>query len=87
MIGRRAKRSKAIRDVEQERERHVALGYTASHDDQHAIQDLIRYSRQYSTAAMIHESPDPLSSRRRDDLVKAAAVLVAAIESFDRRRS
>jgi hypothetical protein len=61
-------------EIRAERESHAAKGWTAEHDDEHGAVHLIdladRYAYRYG----------------RDDLVKAASLLVAAIEAMDRAR-
>lgn len=58
-----------------DRRRHqITKGYTPEHDDAHSVADLVGYAMQrlrYDLA--------------RDQLLECAAVLVATIESIDRR--
>lgn len=68
-------------DIRAERERQPSLGYTAEHDDQHGIGHLTCYAAQYARESHYYGEGD----RRREKLVKAAALLVAAIESHERK--
>lgn len=61
-------------EIVDKRRRQVVKGYTPEHDDAHSVADLVGYALQrlkYNLA--------------RDQLLEAAAVLIAAIESIDRR--
>lgn len=66
-----------------ERDRQLTeLGWTAEHDDSHGVEHLVQlHDRAVNNAGM---APSPIEAR--DELVKAAALLVAAIEVLDRRR-
>lgn len=63
-----------ISEVAQERIRQRLLGYSPEHDDEHGPQHLMEQVQQRVAGKLW----------TRDDLVEAAAVLVAAVEWFDR---
>lgn len=64
-----------------ERDRQIAeLGWTSTHDDHHGTGHLIKLATEWT----IHAS-HLQAAEQRDALVKAAALLVAAIEVLDRR--
>ncbi|MFE3195027.1 hypothetical protein ACFXHA_38895 [Nocardia sp. NPDC059240] len=63
----------ALADIRAEREAHVTKGYDAEHDRLHGVGRLVELAAQYA---------GPTFSRR--ELVKAASLLVAAIEVIDR---
>jgi hypothetical protein len=74
-----------IDDIVAERQRQVARGYTAEHDDEHATGEIISgewgaVMRLERVVAGIHPNP-------RDGLVQAAALVVAEIERLDRAAS
>lgn len=76
----REKLDDVLRDVRQERERQVAKGYTAEHDDEHGVDDLTTFAlRRLRIDGTVSWPID------RQQLVEAAAVIVATIESIDRR--
>lgn len=68
-------------EISLERGRQLLKGYSPKHDDEHSIEELIRLSHVYTYSALGTRSPSTV----RSDLIKAAAVLVATIESLDRR--
>lgn len=71
---------RALRDLAIERNRQVGKGYTAEHDDAHTLTDLVEVA-----GRRIEPADAGVWPIDRDTLVEAAAVLVAAIESLDRR--
>jgi hypothetical protein len=70
----------AIADVLVERGRHAHIGYDAEHDDQHSPAELATFARGYLERAAAADHP----SYEHADLVKAASVVLAAIERTDR---
>ena len=70
--------TRAICDVARERSTHVDLGWTPEHDAEHGVGHLLDLAGDYGDRAMANARPD------RRDLVKAASLLVAAIELLDR---
>lgn len=91
--------TKAWADVCNERARQVFKGYTAAHDDEHDVEDLSEAAISYMMRAahrplgaqdywpFIGDMPSRTAGEtERDDLVKAAAMALAAIERFDRKQ-
>lgn len=86
----------ALSEVATERLRQVLVeGFTASHDDEHVNGELADAAACYAlnAALPVPKLPPPYwpwarswwkPATRRDDLVKAAALLVAEIERLDR---
>lgn len=71
-----------LADVASERGRQIKLGYDAAHDDAHSLAEL---EEQFLT--QLHKARSGTgTSAFRESLVQAAAVAVAAVQSFDRRR-
>ncbi|WP_163275351.1 hypothetical protein [Cellulomonas iranensis] len=72
--------SPALADVAAERRTHDARGWTARHDDEHGVHHLVGL-----TLRKLHEAaPITHGLYSRQQLVKAAALLLAAIDRFDR---
>lgn len=65
---------KSIADVATERATHEGRGWTAEHDREHGVDHLIGLANRYALSLR----PD-----RRAALVKAAALLIAAIDLLD----
>lgn len=59
------------------------LGYTPEHDDKHRLEELLTFSKQYTNNVLWSEENLP---GRRQKLVKAGAVLIAAITKMDREK-
>jgi len=89
--------TKAWADVCNERARQVFKGYTAEHDDVHDCLDIsaaaVCYTQRAigSTANRVWPFADEMPPRAagetaRDDLVKAAALILAEIERIDREQ-
>ncbi|PFG16304.1 hypothetical protein ATK74_0838 [Propionicimonas paludicola] len=81
-----ARISPAIQDVAAERASHAGRGWTAEHDAKIGVHTLIELSDRYQTEAVRWTRRNPLwvgSGFLRDRLVKAASLLVAAIELID----
>lgn len=80
----------AIRDVANERATHERRGWTAEHDTEHGPLHLIELAGDRVNDASVwqktYPGSDPLTISRyvRSQLVKAASLLVAAIELLDR---
>lgn len=74
--------SSAIESIAAERARQIEKGWTPEHDDEHSTNHLVNRAITYAHAGRYeaHLERDLL----RDQLVKAAALLVAAIERLDR---
>jgi hypothetical protein len=72
-----------LADVATERGRQMLLGFGPAHDDEHSLPELEAQIQQQllKAAAMAPTVPG-----YRERLVQVAAIAVAAIESFDRRR-
>jgi len=70
----------AISDVLDERLRQISLGWTPNHDDQHNTWHLVRRALRYLLAS---RTLPPAEARTA--MVKAAALLIAAIELLDRK--
>lgn len=75
--------SRVLADILIERGRQIDLGWTREHDDRHALRELVALS-----AAQVRkpgtEGPGFYS---RERLIEAAAILVAAVETIDRREA
>lgn len=64
-----------LAEVTETRVRQIAAGYTPEHDDRHTASELVTY-------AVIRVG---MGARDRQRLVEAAAMLIAAVESIDRK--
>lgn len=73
--------SRALRDVAAERATHADRGWTPNHDRTHGVDHLVRLAEHYAhgqgPAAEVEGVYD------REYLVKAASLLVAAVELMD----
>lgn len=73
---------RVLDDVERERASQIGRGYTEDHDDQHGTGALLALVPHYT-------KPDgdswPEYRWSRERLIMAAALLVAAVETMDRR--
>lgn len=65
-------------DLALERHRQIGKGWTRNHDDTHTTERMIELATE-------HLPPAVASDDNRDALIEAAALLVAAVESIDRR--
>jgi len=72
----------ALADVAAERSTHHERGYTAEHDDELGVDGVVKEAVLRAWDASFHTGPG--SASRRVGLVKAAALLLAAIDAFDR---
>jgi len=72
--------SRALADVAAERRTHDGRGWTRAHDDEHGANHLVELAWRY--AYRVHATRP--GSYDREGLVKAAALLVAAIDTLDR---
>jgi hypothetical protein len=69
-----------LEEIAAERARQVELGWTIEHDNRYGVHHLVALSEKY---AHRDNDEDP-GYYSRDNLVKAATLLVAAIERLDR---
>lgn len=78
--------TRAVVDVLAERERQFAKGYDPKHDDEHAPAELAEAASCYALGTREGWPWDgaPKFKGKREDYVRAAALLLAAIERFDR---
>lgn len=77
-----------------ERKKQVKKGYTPDHDDEHGPRQLINAALSYALADISHKSSPPTlwpwedeawkPRDLRSNLIRATALLVAAIEAMDR---
>ena len=65
-----------------ERERQVAQGYTAQHDDQHLMADFYRFIQERIDRRMAAAGGTGADFRK--DMVEIAALAVAALQKIDR---
>lgn len=72
-----------LAEVALERDRQIEKGWTPQHDDGHTIHDLVRLAEQRARL----EGSGGYGVYSRERLVQAAAMLVAAVETWDRRSS
>lgn len=73
-------------EIMDERATHETRGWDAAHDDSHRLPHLLHVAREYTVAPVIDGKPVKLSTaERRERIVKAASVLVAAIDFIDRQ--
>ena len=92
--------SSAEQDVLAERQRQIAKGWTPEHDDEHDPGELARAAAAYLLSAYPRSFADCGFAARlwpwdnglnpkskREDLVRAAALALAAIERIDRQQS
>lgn len=70
---------RVLADIEIERKTHARRGYDTQHDLQHGIHHLVTWADKYAHG--VDNRTD--GYYRRKDLVKAASLLVAAIEAMD----
>lgn len=70
---------RVLADVRAERATHPGRGWTNEHDDQHPVSHLTGLATSYIATGHM-----ATRSNRRRWLVKAASLLVAAIERIDR---
>lgn len=70
-----------LAQIADERWRQVCLGYHGNHDDSHTVGDLLDLGRMRLVLA--GQETDDEGTRTR--LIQAAAVIVAAVQSWDRR--
>lgn len=84
---------KALEDINRERERQIAKGYDARHDDEHSDGSIARAAASYALVACPLKTNTPIwpwsydsyiPGLPRDALVKAGALIVAEIERLDR---
>lgn len=71
--------STAVSDVIAERATHAERGWTPEHDAEHGVRHLLHLAADYADRAAANDPPS------RGDAVKAASLLVAAIELIDRQ--
>lgn len=77
---------RVLRDLSLERARQIGKGYTAAHDDAHSLEQLTGHALdRLDVYQTIGGTTVAAAHADRRALVEAAAVLVAAIESIDRR--
>lgn len=70
--------------IDAERDHQESLGYTREHDVDHGgLEHLWRYSGRYSYAGLCAHQYDNDKMRAKNELIKSAAILVAAIELLD----
>lgn len=69
-----------VEQVANERDRQPKLGWTTEHDDHHGVHHLVTLAEKYAH----RNDPDNPGYYSRDNLLKAAALMVAAIERLDR---
>lgn len=94
--------SRAVVDVLAERERQRAKGYDAKHDDGHTVTELANAGAGFALCATANSrmpfqakldlfhwnfAPKLVTLRTRDLLVRGAAMLLAAIERYDRAQA
>lgn len=73
---------RVMADVTAERHRQIVLGWTTEHDDTHSMESFISLTwAKCSKAAFSYAE----GVRRRRYLIQAIALLVAAVESMDRK--
>lgn len=66
-----------------ERRRQISLGFDASHDDDHSLEDVGNLARMRLTD-FIYSRTDNLKEDR-EILVEAGALIMALVEAFDRQ--
>ncbi len=77
--------SRSLRDVAAERASHAARGYDVAHDDRHNVYELEQLAVRYVNLSGSGRYPDAERGYvSRTSLVKAASLLVAAIDRLDR---
>ena len=77
--------TRAVRDVAAERSTHAERGWTPEHDRRHGVDHLVRLARDYVTRQGAAAEEAGVYDRKY--LVKAASLLVAAIELVDRQEA
>lgn len=78
---RSAQLPQVLMDVTMERQRQIDKGWTPDHDDGHHTFDMLNLARQRISGV----SPALTTAVRRRCLIQAIAILVAAVESIDRK--
>lgn len=85
-------RTGVLDEIEAERSRQIAKGYDAAHDDEHTNGCIAWAASAYAGRTFWKSQPAPLypwgempeRGTVRDDLITAAALIVAEIERLDR---
>lgn len=81
-----ARRQEIVESVLRERERHFNMP-NSEWDVKNSPNDWIAIAAAYLTSASTRKHTTPLVSDFEDDLVKAAAVILAALENIQSMRS
>lgn len=86
-FSRGTKRQSIYREISEERERQISLGYTKEHDLEHGgpVHPLGWGATYADRAAEWMERNDPTQARKR--AIQAIALLVAAVELLDDQKS
>lgn len=74
-------------EISKERARQDAIWGGAEHDDKQSPKDWINYTDQYLTEAAISLQADHDESVYRRKMIQVAALAVAAVESYDRKKN
>lgn len=74
-----------LEEIRTRRFQQVAKGWTPEHDDQHEMDRMVQIAEVYLSSACAEMAMDDEVSR--DRILDAIAVLVAAVESFDRKEA
>ena len=77
--------ARVIADVSAERHRQISKGWTPEHDDTHTTRTMTELAGERALQGSVPFGTNAGRDLRRRRLVQAAAILVAAIESIDRR--
>lgn len=84
---------KVLEELRVERKKQLSMGYTPEHDDAHTHKQMCHAAIAYAMpeereGRLYWPWPNDIQRRdRREDLVKAASILVAEIERMDRHRA
>lgn len=73
-----------VDQITTERLRQIELGYDHSHDDAHGVVGLVGWAQACASTAAQSAVEREAPAAQRDLLVKAAALLISAIETYDR---
>lgn len=72
--------ARVVTEIVLERDSHASRGYTLEHDDQHGSAHLLHEAKSHLT----HLGETPTDQHVRGEMIVAASLLVAAVETIDR---
>lgn len=73
-----------LQEVAAERQRQISKGWTPDHDDSHSTHRMVELA---AGRLLIRQNPDNPGYLERRRLIEGIAILVAAVEAWDRREA